>query len=89
MMEAIKLFVKSEKQYKRTIEGLDALGSRSFLLSGYRTVDNFGITVFIEGGTVSRYTNGVGAADSYSPNNVYTKRKEFIAEVKRVLGESK
>ena len=85
MMNAIKLFVKSEKQYNRTCESLDALGLRGFLLSGYRTVDNFGITVFIEGDTVSRYTDGVGTADDYSPNNVYTKRKEFIAEVKKYL----
>ena len=89
MMEAIKLFVKSEKQYNRTRESLDALGLRSFLLGGYRSTVDYGITVFIEGDTVSRYTDGVGTADSYSPKNVYTKRKEFIAEVKRLQGDTK
>lgn len=89
MTKAIKLFVKSEKQYNRTRESLDALGLRSFLLSGYRTVDNFGITVFIEDGTVSRYTDGASSADRYPPNQVYTKRKEFIAEVKRLQGDTK
>lgn len=81
----VKLFVKSEKQYNHTIESLDALGLRSFLLSGYRTGDNFGITVFIEGDTVSRYTDGTASAVCYSPNNVYTKRKEFIAAVQKYL----
>lgn len=81
MTTAIKLFVKSENQYNHTIGSLYALGLRSFILSGYRTVDNFGITVFIEGDTVSRYTDGSASAVDYSPNNVYTKRKEFIAAV--------
>ena len=81
----IKLFVKSENQYNRTLASLDALGLRSFLLSGYRTVDNFGITLFLEGDTVSRYTDGAAPSVDYSPNNVYTKRKEFIAEVKKYL----
>lgn len=85
MTSYVKLFVKSENQYKRTVGSLDALGLRSFLLSGYRTVDNFGITVFIEGYTVSRYTDGCGTAADYSPNNVYTTRKEFIAAVKKYL----
>lgn len=81
----VRLFVKSENQYNHTLESLNALGLRSFLLSGYRTVDNFGITVFIEGGTVSRYTDGSAPAVGYSPNNVYTKRKEFIAAVQKYL----
>lgn len=85
MMEAIKLFVKSEKQYNHTIVNLYALGLRSFLLGGYKSTANYGITVFLEKDGVSRYTDGVGTADSYSPNNVYTKRKEFIAEVKKYL----
>lgn len=89
MTNAIKLFVKSEKQYQRTCESLNALGLRSFLLSGYRCKEDYGITVFLEKGTASRYTDGHGTADEYQPEHVYTKRKEFIAEVKRVLGESK
>ena len=89
MMNAIKLFVKSEKQYQRTCASLDALGLRSFLLSGYLCNKDYGITVFLERYTVPRYTDGCGTAATYQPEHVYTKRKEFIAEVKRVLGESK
>ena len=89
MMNAIKLFVKSEKQYKRTCESLDALGLRSFLLGGYQCNKDYGITVFLETGTVLRYTDGCGTAATYPPEYVHTKRKEFIAEVKRVLGDAK
>ena len=88
MTAAIKLFVKSEKQYNRTRESLDALGLRSFLLGRFRNTIDYGITVFIKDAS-AKYTDGHGTADAYSPNNVYTKRKEFIAEVKRVLGEYK
>lgn len=89
MMHAIKLFVKSEKQYKRTCESLDALGLRSFLLGGYQCNKDYGITVFLDTGTVLRYTDGLGTAATYQPEYVHTKRKEFIEVVKRVLGESK
>lgn len=89
MMEAIKLFVKSEKQYNSTRESLDALGLRSFLLGGYKNTVDYGITVFIEENTARRYTDGHGTAATYSPNNVYSKRKEFIAEVKRLQGDTK
>ena len=82
MMNAIKLFVKSEKQYQHTCASLDSLGLRSFLLGGYKSTANWGITVFVEGNTVGRYTDGHG---DYSPNNVYTKRKEFIAAVQKYL----
>ena len=85
MTTAIKLFVKSEKQYNRTRESLDALGLRSFLLGGYKSTENWGITVFVEGNTVGRYTDGHGTAADYSPNSVYTKRKEFIAAVQKYL----
>lgn len=88
-MNAIKLFVKSEKQYKRTCESLDALGLRSFLLGGYQCNKDYGITVFLDTGTVLRYTDGLGTAATYQPEYVHTKRKEFIEVVKRVLGESK
>lgn len=80
----VKLFVKSANQYKRTIESLDALGLRGFLLSGYQDIADYGITVFIKDAS-AKYTDGNGTADDYSPNNVYTKRKEFIAEVKKYL----
>ena len=89
MTNAIKLFVKSEKQYQHTCESLNALGIRSFLLTGYRCKEDYGITVFLETGTVSRYTDGHGTAESYQPEYVHTKRKEFIAEVKRALGDVK
>ena len=89
MRNAIKLFVKSEKQYHRTCESLNALGLRSFLLDGYQCNKDYGITVFLETGTVLQYTDGLGTAESYQPEYVHTKRKEFIAEVKRALGESK
>ena len=89
MMNAIKLFVKSEKQYQHTCASLDSLGLRSFLLGGYKCSADYGITVFLDTGTVLRYTDGCGTAASYQPEYVHTKRKEFIAEVKRVLGESK
>ena len=85
MMNAIKLFVKSEKQYTRTCESLDALGLRGFLLGGYKSTKYYGITVFIKGVEVQQYTDGHDTAANYSPNNVYTKRKEFIAEVKKYL----
>lgn len=85
----VKLFVKSANQYKRTIENLDALGLRGFLLVGYKDIADYGITVFIKDAS-AKYTDGRnGTAESYQPEHVYTKRKEFIAEVKRVLGESK
>lgn len=89
MTNAIKLFVKSEKQYQHTCESLNALGLRSFLLTGYRCKEDYGITVFSEKSTASRYTDGHGTAESYQPEYVHTKRKEFIEVVKRVLGESK
>lgn len=89
MMNAIKLFVKSEKQYQRTCESLNSIGLRSFLLGGYQCNKDYGITVFLETGTVLRYTDGLSTAATYQPEYVHTKRKEFIAEVKRVLGESK
>lgn len=88
-MNAIKLFVKSEKQYQRTCESLDALGLRSFILGGYKCSEDYGITVFLETGPVLRYTDGLCTAESYQPEYVHTKRKEFIEVVKRVLGESK
>lgn len=89
MTTAIKLFVKSEKQYNRTRESLDALGLRSFMLGGYKATVDYGITVFIEENTARRYTDGHGSSAAYSPNQVYTKRKEFIEVVKRVLGDAK
>ena len=89
MMNAIKLFVKSKKQYQRTCASLDALGIRSFLLGGYQCNKDYGITVLLESGTVLRYTDGCGTAATYQPEYVHTKRKEFIAEVKRVLGDAK
>ena len=85
MMNAIKLFVKSEKQYQHTCASLDSLGLRSFLLGEYKSTANWGITVFVEGNTVGRYTDGHGTEADYSPNNVYTKRKEFIAAVQKYL----
>ena len=89
MTNAIKLFVKYEKQYNRTCESLDAMGLRSFMLGGYKCSEDYGITVFLERDTVPRYTDGCGSAVAYQPEYVHTKRKEFIAEVKRALGESK
>ena len=90
MMNAIKLFVKSEKQYQRACESLNSLGLRSFLLGGYQCDKDYGIAVFLETtDTVLSYTDGCGTAATYQPEYVHTKRKEFIAEVKRVLGESK
>ena len=89
MTNAIKLFVKSEKQYQRTCASLNSLGLRSFLLGGYQCNKDYGITVFLYTGTVLRYTDGCGTAETYQPEYVHTKRKEFIAEVKRALGESK
>ena len=85
MMNAIKLFVKSEKQYQRTRESLDALGLRSFILGGYQCNKDYGITVFLEGNSVRRYTDGLGTAATYQPEYVHTKRKEFIQEVKKYL----
>ena len=89
MMNAIKPFVKSEKQYQRTCASLNSLGIRGFLLGGYQCNKDYGIRVFLESGTALRYTEGCGSAATYQPEYVHTKRKEFIAEVKRVLGESK
>lgn len=83
MTEAIKLFVKSEKQYNRTRESLDALGLRGFLLGGYRKVDNFGITVFFSSN--SKYTDGCMSAESFPASHVFTTYKEFIAAVQKYL----
>lgn len=80
----VKLFVKSEKQYNRTIENLDHLGLRGFLLGGYKDIADYGITVFIKDSS-AKYTDGNGTTDDYSPDNVYTKRKDFIQEVKKYL----
>lgn len=85
MRNAIKLFVKSEKQYQRACASLDALGLSSFILGGYTCNKDYGITVFLGTGTVLRYTDGCGAAESYQPEYVYTKRKEFTQEVKKYL----
>lgn len=89
MMNAIKLFVKYEKQYQRTCVSLNVLGLSSFLLGGYQCNKYYGITVSLEIGTASRYTDGLSTAETYQPEYVHTKRKEFIEVVKRVLGESK
>ena len=89
MMNAIKLFVKSEKQYHRTCASLDALGLRSFLLGGYQCNKDYGIVVLLESGIVLRYTDGRGTAAIYQPEYVHTKRKEFIAAVKLALGDAK
>lgn len=88
-MNAIKLFVKSEKQYQRTCASLNSLGLRGFILGGYKCNKDYGITVFLESGTAFRYTDGSNRAATYQPEYVHTKRKEFIDVVTRVLGESK
>lgn len=89
MTNAIKLFVKSEKQYNRTCESLDAMGFRSFMLGGYKCGKDYGITVFLKRDKVPRYTDGCGSAVAYQPEYVHTKRKEFIEVVTRVLGDVK
>ena len=61
MMNAIKLFVKSEKQYQHTCASLDSLGLRSFLLGEYKSTANWGITVFVDGEAIAGTTTPSGS----------------------------
>ena len=86
-MNFIRLECKSAKQLKRTCRELEALGVPSYLLSSASSsvgVGN-GISFYTEG---KEYTCGPQAPCEFGDEKYY-KRKDFIAAVKRVLGESK
>ena len=78
-MVKIKLLTKSKKQYNATIEALQALGVRMFGLGGYKTTCNtYGIAYWDD----NTSTDGTGDFGT-----MYTKRSEFIAEVKRLQAQ--
>lgn len=75
-MPSIKLVVKSESQYNKTVAELDSLGARGFFKSGYRDKPNWGICVWSDG----TYTDGI-------KEGTHTQRKKFIQDVKTMLGK--
>lgn len=75
-MHNIKLVVKSEAQYTKTIAELDSLGVKGFLVVGYTDAPNYGIRVWVDG----TYTDGVS-------DGTHTERKKFIQDVKSMLGK--
>ena len=83
----IRLECKSVKQLKRTCKELDELGVESFCLSSIENSigEGYGVSFYVGRNNYTRGGQGVpkGLDEQY-----YT-RKEFIAAVKRVLGESK
>ena len=83
----IRLECKSVKQLKRTCKELEKLGVESFCLSSInKSVGvGFGVSFYVE---CNRYTRGRQSTPK-SPDEMYYTRKEFMAAVKHVLGESK
>lgn len=75
-MRDIKLVVKSEAQYTKTIAELDSLGVKGFLVVGYTDAPTYGIRVWSDG----TYTDGIS-------EGTHTKRKKFIQDVKTMLGK--
>lgn len=86
-MNFIRLECKSAKQLERTCRELEDLGVPSYLLSdvSISVGAGRGISFYTEG---KEYTCGK-QAPCESGDEKYYKRKDFIAAVKRVLGESK
>ena len=79
-MRNIKLVVKSEAQYTKTIAELDSLGVKGFLVFGYTDAPTYGIRVWSD----NTYTDGTSSSIS---GDTYTKRKKFIQDVKIMLGK--
>ena len=86
-MNFIRLECKSVKQFERACQELEDLGVPSYIRSSVSNsvgVGN-GISFYTEG---KEYTCGPQASCEFGDEKYY-KRKDFIAAVKRVLGESK
>ena len=83
----IRLECKSKKQLQRTCAELAALGIDTYLLSDIDKAvgEGRGVSFCV---TYNTYTIGAQATCVNGAEKYY-KRKEFIAAVKRVLGESK
>lgn len=79
-MRNIKLIVKSEAQYTKTIAELDSLGVKGFLVVGYTDAPAYGIRVWSD----NTYTDGTSSSIS---EGIHTKRKQFIQDVKAMLGK--
>lgn len=81
--------VKSPQQYSKLLADLRLLGKQPSMLSGLK--DSTEDKLYVVFHTLTGFTTD-GIMDTSVDNSdvqVFTKRKEFIAEVKRVLGESK
>lgn len=85
-MKVIRLECKSIKQLERTCAELESLGVTSFCLSAkaQSVGAQRGVTFCLD----KTYTCGL-QGDCALGDEKYYKRKEFIAAVKRALGESK
>lgn len=83
----LALKVKSSQQYNHTLVNLRSLGLVPKMLTGLKdsNADKLYIVFKINSHWVS---DGTSDGDD-SDVQIYTKRKEFIAAVKQVLGESK
>ena len=83
----IRLQCKSVKQLKRTCVELDELGVEPFCLSSMKKSVGVGrgVSYYVED---NKYTRG-RQGTTENQDELYYTRKEFIAAVKRVLGESK
>lgn len=86
-MKFIRLECKSVKQMQRACNELDSLGVQDFGLSPIDLAVGVGrgVTFYINR---KIYTRGSQGSCDVGDEKYY-KRKEFIAAVKRVLGESK
>lgn len=83
-MKFIRLECKSVKQLERTCAELESLGVSSFCLNAKRDSVGVGrgVTFFAD----QTYTQGPQGSCAFGDEKYY-KRKDFIAAVKRVLGE--
>lgn len=81
--------VKSPQQYQKLLADLLALGRQPKQLSGLK--DSTEGKLYVVFHILTGFTTDGIQDDSVDNSDVqvFTKRKEFIAEVKRVLGESK
>lgn len=84
-MRSTLLNCKSKKQMARTKLSLLELGVKVFMWSDSEPTAGC-VRFFVADKSA---TNGITHETPDSGQPVYTKRKEFIAAVKRVLGESK
>ena len=75
-MVEIRLLLKSKAQYENALAELKALGVRLFALGGYKDKSGYGISYWAD----HTATDGTTTLRT----NEYTRKSEFISEVKRL-----